>query len=268
MSDESYDFEIGEEGQKGLDLLGVLFNPTTKSFIKQYGLQEGMKVLDVGCGTGDMSRWFARQVGLQGRVLAIDNNENQIHAAKVKTPDEGNIEYKCLSAYDILQLKETFDLVYCRFVLHHLHSPRQTIQLFYEVLNAGGIYIGEEGLINAAFAYPATFAWEGYMPEMKAPSEEKDGLGRDGDFGMKLFYYTKQAGFAILSCQLVHPLLWKKEQKEPLLIGLQEFKKTALAQGMTEEEWQQKYQETQRIALDDNQILGFYESCQIAAKKT
>ena len=152
-------------------------------------------------------------------------------------------------------------------MLHHLHSPRKAIQLFYDILKPGGIYIGEEGIISAAFAYSTSFAWQGYEPHLKAPNEEIDGVDRDGDFGIKLFYCTKQAGFKIDNCQIVQPLLWKKAQKKLLLNNLNEFKKTALSQGMTVAEWDSKFQETQRLIKDEDQLIAFYASCQIAAIK-
>jgi SAM-dependent methyltransferase len=265
---EKYDYEVGKGGSQGLDLLDLSFNPTTMSFIKNFGLKAGMKVLDVGCGTGVMSRWLAQQVGELGKVIAIDNSENQLEAAKEasKDPKFKNIEYKLLSVYDILDLKEKFDLIYCRFVLHHVHSPRKAIKLFYEALNPGGIYVGEEGIISAAFAYPPSFAWAGYEPKLH-PAKERDGEDRDGDFGMKIYFYSKLAGFEIIACQLVQPVLWEKERKSLLLQGLKEFKKTALEQGMTEEQWKKKYEETERLIADDNQIMAFYQSCQVAGKK-
>ena len=267
--EEHYQCEVQQGGSKGLDLLDLKFNQTTMDFIKNNGIKPGMKVLDIGCGTGIMSRWLAEQVGNNGKVIAIDNNENQIEAAKLHSTEHkiNNIEYRLFSAYDILDLNEKFDLIYCRFVLHHLESPRKAITLFYEALNAGGIYIGEEGLVNAAFSYPPTFAWSGFKYKETQPQNEKDGVDRDGDFGMKLYYYAKKAGFMIMDYKLVQPLLWKKEHKTLLLDGLKEFKNTAISQGMTEEQWQNKYQETVRFIDDDNQIIGFFGSCQISAKK-
>ncbi|HVV68772.1 MAG TPA: class I SAM-dependent methyltransferase [Gammaproteobacteria bacterium] len=265
---EKYDFEIGEEGLD-YDLLDKSFNPSTQAFVLKSGIKPGMKVLDVGCGAGLMTAWLAKQVGQTGLVVSIDNSEAQLNVTirRIQQEKLSNVQTRVLSAYDILQLNEKFDLIYCRFVLHHLHSPRRALNVFYEGLNTGGLYIGEEGIIGAAFAYPPTFAWQGYIPEFKNPEDEIDGMERDPDIGMKLLYLAKKAGFAITDLNLVQPVFWKKDQKMGLLKGLIAYKKTDLAHGTTEEQWQHKFNETKRLIDDDNQIIGFYGSCQIAAIK-
>lgn len=265
---EKYDFEIPEEGLE-YDILDTSFNATTKQFILNAGIKPGMKVLDVGSGAGVMTAWLAEQVGSQGMVTAVDNSPEQLNALKKRMKQAGisNVQTKNISAYDISGLKETFDLIYCRFVLHHLHSPRKAIKIFYDNLKPGGLYIGEEGLCNMAFSYPPTFAWEGYEPAIKSPAQETDGVDRDGDFGMKLFYTCRQTDFDILDCKIIQPVLWKKEQKLLLLENLNAYKKTELEQGGNIESWQAKYDETLRAAQDDNQIFAFYGSCQVAAQK-
>lgn len=266
--DEKYDLEIGEEGLS-YDLLDRSFNESTQAFILKAGIKPGMRVLDVGCGGGVMTAWLAKQVGPKGHVTAIDNSPEQLNFAKQSLLKQKitNVDFQVMSAYDIGKLNQKFDLIYCRFVLHHVHSPRKTIKLFYDNLNSKGIYVGEEGMIGSAFAYPPSFAWQGYTPKLVSPDEEVDGQGREGDFGMKLFYFTRAAGFMVSDCHLVRPVLWKKEDKQGLLENLKVFKKTNLEQGTTEAEWQKKYDETVRLVRDDNQVIGFYGSCQIAGHK-
>lgn len=269
MSDkEKYDLEVGEEGLD-YDILDESFNPTTQAFTLAAGLKPGMKVLDVGCGAGVMTSWLAKQVGPSGSVTAIDNSEAQLNFARANFEKANlkNIKAVVLSVYDIAQLKEQFDFIYCRFVLHHVHQPRKAIKLFYENLKPQGIYVGEEGIISAAFAYPPSFAWHGYMPDLPMPSEVKEGADRDGDFGIKLFYSAKEAGFDILDCKLVQPVLWRKSEKQGLLSGLEAYKKTDLERGTTEQEWQAKYDETRRLIEDDKQFIAFYGSCQVAGRK-
>ncbi len=267
-SNEKYELEVGEEGLD-YDILDVSYNPSTQSFIKESGLKPGMHVLDVGCGAGVMTAWLAKQVGPTGSVTAIDNSDVQLNVTinRLKKENISNVKTQVLSAYDIGVLNTKYDLIYCRFVLHHLHSPRNTVKIFYDNLKQNGIYIGQEGIISSAFAYPASFAWNGYLPDLKHPSVEVDGLGREGDFGMKLFYYSKLVGFDILNCKLVQPVLWTKDQKKGLLSGLMAYKSTDLEHGTSEEEWQKKYDETVRLINDDSQMIAFYGSCQVAAIK-
>lgn len=265
---ERYDLEIPEEGLD-YDILDVAFNPTTRAFIKSNHLQSGMRVLDVGCGSGRMTHYLAECVGQEGRVVSIDNSQEQLTRAQLYCEQKGskNVLFKLLSVYDLNILGETFDAIYCRFVLHHLHSPRQVINLFYEHLNKNGIYIAEEGIISAAFAYPPSNAWSFSRGQISSPDEEKDGHNRDGEFGMKLYYWMKKAGFTINDIKLIQPVLTTTEQKNQLLSGHEAYKKTALSQGKSLEEWEAEKQELVRLANDDLSIVGFYQSCQVCGIK-
>lgn len=264
MSDETYDFDIPENGLD-YSILDASYNDSTKAFLLKNGLKEGLSVLEVGPGSGEMSLWIAEQIGKNGELLAIDNSPEQLSMLKSRSADITNINTRVMSAYDIKSLEQKFDLIYCRFVLHHLHEPKKTVGLFFQCLKAGGVYIGEEGVMHTAFAFPYTSAWEGYPLTKESLVSDREGLDRDGDIGIKLFNYCQQAGYQVTDCHYQQPMLWRQSQKEALLEGLVSFKSTALAQGMSEEEWQKKYNETQRVIADESQLVGFYGSIQIAA---
>ena len=51
---------------------GALLEPFTADVLRRAGLGEGMRVLDVGCGVGDVSLLAAKMVGAGGGVLGID----------------------------------------------------------------------------------------------------------------------------------------------------------------------------------------------------
>ncbi|ARH01100.1 class I SAM-dependent methyltransferase [Legionella micdadei] len=265
---ERYELEIPEEGLD-YDILDMAFNPTTQSFIETHGIQPGMRILDVGSGSGIMTHYLARRVGDHGHVLSIDNSAEQLARAErfCQQQADKNVTFKPLSVYDLDSLNETFDLVYCRFVLHHLHSPRLAIRLFYNLLNKNGIYIAEEGIISAAFSYPPSPAWQYSRPSILPPDKEHDGLDRDGEFGMKLFYWMKKSGFTIKGSKLIQPILSTAEQKIKLVDGHEAFKKTALLQGKSEAEWEEEKQALIRLADDDFSIVGFYQSCQVCGMK-
>ena len=73
--DSKYFLSVGEVDKERLRRLNDLYNPATQQFLLSNGLRPGMHVLDVACGTGIMTQWLARQVGANGWVHAIDQNE-------------------------------------------------------------------------------------------------------------------------------------------------------------------------------------------------
>lgn len=262
MKEKSYIFTIGQEILEGSDVVNKAFNATTKDFLLANGLHlmSGKNVLDLGCGAGTMTRWIAEQVGKNGKVMGIDSDSYQIEVANKKTRSENlfNCEFQALSAYDIDEINHPVDLVYCRFLLHHLNEPDKVIKKVYNILNAGGFFISEEGICDHGFSYPPSDAFKAIPDEGEVP---------DKNIGKKLYYKLSRAGFSIQKVNIVQPVLVRKEEKEMLLEAHVAGKESFLASGNTEEKWQRLYEETQKIIKNDEQIVGFYASCQIAAVK-
>lgn len=268
---EKYEFEVGEDGLD-YDILDKSYNAHTQACLLTNGLKKGMNILDIGSGAGVMTAWLATQVGEEGSVTAVDNSAEQLQQVQTRTETLGltNVETHVLSAYDLQTLDQQFDAVYCRFLLHHLHSPRLALDSIFEALKPNGIYFGQEGLVDTMFAYPYTEHWVGKPFPGRSPLEDRhvqEGKDRDGDFGLRLMFEAIQTGFKILDCQYHQPMLWTKEQKRGLLAGLIAFKNTELAQGMTEEQWLMRYEAFQQLIDDEQQLIGFYGSCFIAGQK-
>src|SRR5437588_4775692 len=58
-----------------------LYEPFTMQFFRDAGIQPGMRVLDVGCGSGDVSFLVARMVGPAGEVVGIDRAPAAVETA-------------------------------------------------------------------------------------------------------------------------------------------------------------------------------------------
>src|ERR1700752_4393831 len=78
----SYVVQVGEAGKTRLDLLNNVFGPYSERFLNLAGLKNGMHVLDVGCGTGNMSCKIAELIGTTGSVVGIDNSAEQLLIAQ------------------------------------------------------------------------------------------------------------------------------------------------------------------------------------------
>ncbi|MCB0805021.1 MAG: methyltransferase domain-containing protein [Bacteroidales bacterium] len=98
----------------------------------------GGKVLDIGCGNGNISFQLAKY-GYQ--VTGIDISTEAIEEAKrnYKLP---NLTFKTVKAEDLATFNDTrFDALVCSEVIEHLNHPEDLTQLFKNYLNPGGAVI-------------------------------------------------------------------------------------------------------------------------------
>src|SRR5690242_1456998 len=64
-----------------LVIQGQMLYPFTRRVFEEAGIGTGMKVLDVGCGPGDVSLLIADLVGETGSVLGIDASAETLRLA-------------------------------------------------------------------------------------------------------------------------------------------------------------------------------------------
>src|SRR5215471_21247840 len=63
--------------------------PLTERFLRDAGITAGMRVLDIGCGMGDVTILVAHLVGPAGRVVSIDLDQPSIETARRRTSTLG-----------------------------------------------------------------------------------------------------------------------------------------------------------------------------------
>ncbi len=100
-------------------------------------LREGMRVLDVGCGTGAISSGIARRVGPTGTVTGIDTTARFIESGRGTYQDVPNLT---LIHSDLFEFEpdETFDLIVSARVLQWLSNPLDALLTMKRMLNPGG----------------------------------------------------------------------------------------------------------------------------------
>ena len=113
-------------------------------------IRPGNRVLDFGCGPGFFTREFARRVGDQGEVIAVDLQEEMLRILREKMEREGLKDriktYQCLP--DTLNLPPemngTIDVAFAIFVIHEVPDPRKVFQEIASLLVPGGILFYSE----------------------------------------------------------------------------------------------------------------------------
>ena len=185
-----------------------------------------MKILDVGCGTGNFSIKLA-EMGC--KVIGIDKSEKMLEEAKRKAEMKGlNIEFLNMDVYDIELSDESFDGVFSMAAFEFIKRPKKAYDEMYRVLKKGGylligtinrdskwgeLYMSEPFQENSVFKY-ADFksmddmeSWDSenivtsgealFLP----PNTEEENVSLELD---KEFSASGRGGFICM--------LWKKEK--------------------------------------------------------
>ncbi|MEL6654338.1 MAG: methyltransferase domain-containing protein, partial [Bacteroidota bacterium] len=100
-------------------------------------LAPGMRVLDVGCGTGAMSSGFAERVGPSGSVTGIDSSEHLIAAGQQTWSHISNLQLQHIDLF-AFETEEPFDLIVSARVLQWLRNPKEALAHLYTLLKPGG----------------------------------------------------------------------------------------------------------------------------------
>lgn len=94
-------------------------------------------LLDVGCGTGRLSRWFSAR-GL--RVIGIDFSAGSLAIARSEGTDS-NLEYRAMSMFDLTD-SETYDLMFSwgsiTFACRNSDDLRRLMKVLFRALKPGG----------------------------------------------------------------------------------------------------------------------------------
>ncbi len=122
-----------------LEMQATLFEPLTKQTLLNAGLKKGMSCIDIGCGSGSVTRLMAKTVGDTGRVVGVDIDNRYLQYCNRSITSRHNIEFIhddiCKSQ---LVNKERFDIVYSRFMFHHLTDRREAVRTMKHLTKKGG----------------------------------------------------------------------------------------------------------------------------------
>lgn len=122
-------------------------------------LEPGMRLLDVGCGPGSITRGLAERVA-PGEVIGIDLSTETLEAARQEAAARGllNLRYQEASVYALPFADGSFDVVYAHQVLQHLKQPDAAIGEMLRVLRPGG-FLGVRDVDWGTAAYWPRDPW-------------------------------------------------------------------------------------------------------------
>lgn len=123
----------------------------TKKLIENVEISQNMKILDLGCGNGDVSFLISKYIGNNGIVVGIDSNKNVISNAINKSKEFGlsNTNFILGDLTEDFQIEYSdFDVVIVRRVLMYLSNPIKTITNAIRYLKPNGIFLVQENDVS------------------------------------------------------------------------------------------------------------------------
>lgn len=116
------------------------------SFVSMYGdsliellaPKEAEKILDLGCGTGDLANKLS---DYKVDIIGVDKSKNMVMQAMSKYP---NIDFIVRDATELVYNNE-FDAVFSNAALHWVKPPKRALNCIYKSLKQGGRFIAEFG---------------------------------------------------------------------------------------------------------------------------
>jgi len=139
----------------------AFFGDLTAHTLKLAGLTPGMRVLDVGCGAGDVSFLAASIVGQRGAIVGVDQNADAVALAqsRVKATGLTNVAFEVGDITRLAYVSE-FDAVIGRLVLLYLGDPVAGVKSFRRYLKPGGLIYFQEFCVPGVMSEPVVRTYQ------------------------------------------------------------------------------------------------------------
>ena len=151
------DYALGHNHDELQRLIGQsrFLGELTEEVLRAAGIQRGMRVLDVGCGAGDVSFLAANLVGREGSVVGVDRSPEAVALAKRRALDVGlaNVSFVTQDLQE-LATDARFDAIIGRLVLMYFPQPEVLLGQLLQLLNPGGIVAFHEFDLVSATSEP------------------------------------------------------------------------------------------------------------------
>lgn len=143
-----------------LQLFNDFAAPELRRAVAGLGLRPGMRVLDAGCGTGEVLQWLQDAVGPDGLVVGIDLSAAHAQAARAAASPgaavlQADLLRSCIAP-------ATLDLIWSINTINHFRDPAAGLAALGTLLRPGGrIALGQSALTPEMY-----FAWDSRLERL------------------------------------------------------------------------------------------------------
>jgi ubiquinone/menaquinone biosynthesis C-methylase UbiE len=187
ISNPLVEYALGHSSREldRLSFQGTVLAPYTRQFLTEAGLTAGMRVLDVGSGTGDVSFLARDLVGSNGFVLGVDRSPAAVERARRKAIQwniHGNVAFEVGDPAS-MHFDGPFDAIIGRFVLMYQDDPAASLRKMLRNLREDGLVAFQELDSTACRSWPAVPSFDTAAQWL---AEALRGSGARPDLGLEM----------------------------------------------------------------------------------
>ena len=166
------------------------------------GIQPGMRVADIGCGSGRTTFFLNKLIQPGGEIVGVDASRSRVRHAEEYYGAKG-VSFACRDFYRPLRDLGEFDFIWVRFVLeYHRSRSQDVVANLAQILRPGGLLCLADLDHNCLNHYGLSARLEGALKGIM------DTLERDHDFdpyaGRMLYSYLYDQNFEEITVEMDH----------------------------------------------------------------
>ena len=217
----------------------------------EVGLKEADMVLDVGCGSGMVTRDLA--ILTKGKVVGVDTSKDMIKVAKKVLINFDNVELFVSDSEKLNFDDNTFDIVTCNLVLMWSSNPQQLVNEMVRVTKSGGIVLASlEPDYGGKLHYP-----EDQKVDPIFAGEAIKKRGGDPHIGRKLRSLFVRAGLKT-KVGIGNNRIWSCEEDKSYYYHSRDYYVKALLKAGLKSEEIDKWEYDYLKSLDEEVQLNFF----------
>ena len=167
-----YSFGDNQLAARRLEYLAAAFDPSSRQFLQAAKPAHVKLALDLGSGLGATTA-LVRDVTKAPRVVGYERSGNFLDIARRRYPE---LTFRNIDVLSAAYPDREADLIYCRFLLTHMHRPADVLNTSVQHLRSGGRLLLEESA--ALFSpVPALSRYYNLLEQMQAHHGQETWIG-------------------------------------------------------------------------------------------
>jgi SAM-dependent methyltransferase len=146
--------------------------PKSEAQFERIGIKPGERVVDLGCGPGNVLGLLAKRVGATGSVVGVERDANFANEARRRVAEQSlsQVDVREGDAYDTGLPRASFDGGHMRLVLVNVPEPERIVREMVSLIRPGGWVASFEADVLSLLCDPPIPEWNRLLDAYKAYS--------------------------------------------------------------------------------------------------